>query len=167
MREKKQMDKTENVEHTGRSMVEMLGVLAIVGVLTTTALYGFDYAIRVWKTNQTMTDVNLLAMDFSKQMSRSRQFQGGEELVSDEFGTMTTLGYDVFAQVDADPNYFIVSLSGVPADVCEQILRSYTFPYEMYAGSSLYEEDNEAEICAGDPELSFVFGRDFQPKQSE
>ena len=38
---------------TGRSMVEMLGVLTVIGVLSVTAIAGYRYAMDKYKANQT------------------------------------------------------------------------------------------------------------------
>ena len=46
---------------SGRSMIEMLGVLAIIGVLSIAALSGFSYAMNRHKANETIHDVMLRA----------------------------------------------------------------------------------------------------------
>ena len=45
----------------GRSMLEMLGVLAIIGLLSVAALAGFTYAMNKHKANETIHDVMLRA----------------------------------------------------------------------------------------------------------
>ena len=45
----------------GRSMLEMLGVLAIIGMLSLTALGGYRMAITYHRANETMSDVMLRA----------------------------------------------------------------------------------------------------------
>ena len=42
-------------------MIEMLGVLVIVGVLSIAALFGFTYAMNKYKANETIHDVMLRA----------------------------------------------------------------------------------------------------------
>ena len=46
------------IKENGRSMVEMLGVLAIIGVLSAGALSGFNKAMFKHKMNQTIVEVN-------------------------------------------------------------------------------------------------------------
>lgn len=36
---------------TGRSMIEMLGVLAIIGVLSVSGIAGYGKAMRMWNSN--------------------------------------------------------------------------------------------------------------------
>ena len=43
----------------GRSMLEMLAVLAIIGVLSIAALVGFTYAMNKHRANETIYDVML------------------------------------------------------------------------------------------------------------
>ena len=51
--------KVNSSKQHGRSMLEMLGVLAIIGVLSITALVGFTYAMNKNRANTTIYDVML------------------------------------------------------------------------------------------------------------
>lgn len=44
----------------GRSMVEMLGVLAIIGVLSVGGIAGFNMAMRKYRTNELVDAINKL-----------------------------------------------------------------------------------------------------------
>ena len=44
----------------GRSMIEMLGVLAIIGVLSVGGIAGYSKAMEKWKTNRAIEDYSLL-----------------------------------------------------------------------------------------------------------
>ncbi len=46
----------------GRSMVEMLGVLAIIGVLSVTGIYGYTLAMRKFRANEILNTANILAI---------------------------------------------------------------------------------------------------------
>ena len=50
----------DSIENTGRSMVEMLGVLAIIGVLSVGAIAGYSKAMMKYKVNQHAEAVNML-----------------------------------------------------------------------------------------------------------
>ena len=41
------------MDQSGRSLSEMLGVLAVIGVLTLMGVYGFSYAMEKWRENET------------------------------------------------------------------------------------------------------------------
>lgn len=48
---------------SGRSMVEMLGTLAIISVLSVGAIAGYSYGMDKYRANQTINDVMLRAVD--------------------------------------------------------------------------------------------------------
>ncbi len=50
----------DNIENVGRSMVEMLGVLAIIGVLSVGAISGYSKAMFKYKLNRHAEAVNML-----------------------------------------------------------------------------------------------------------
>ena len=52
----------KNVNESGRSMVEMLGVLAIIGVLSVGGIAGYTRAMRNWKANEIIEAANRLAV---------------------------------------------------------------------------------------------------------
>ena len=47
---------------TGRSMVEMLGVLAIIGVLSVGGIAGYTMAMRKYKANEILNTASMLSM---------------------------------------------------------------------------------------------------------
>ncbi|MBQ3117130.1 MAG: hypothetical protein IJC11_02265, partial [Alphaproteobacteria bacterium] len=53
----------------GRSMLEMLGVLAVVGVLSVGGIMGYKFAMDKYQANQTVNDINLRALDILIQQS--------------------------------------------------------------------------------------------------
>ena len=47
------------ISESGRSMVEMLGVLAIIGILTITGIMGFQWAMTKHETNNLLNELRL------------------------------------------------------------------------------------------------------------
>ena len=47
---------------SGRSMVEMLGVLALIGVLSITGIYGYTIAMRKYRANEIVQTASILAI---------------------------------------------------------------------------------------------------------
>lgn len=41
----------KNINESGRSMIEMLGVLAIIGVLSVGGIAGYSKAMMMWRSN--------------------------------------------------------------------------------------------------------------------
>lgn len=55
------MQKEIKINETGRSMVEMLGVLAIVGVLSVGGITGYSMAMTKYKTNRLLEGISARA----------------------------------------------------------------------------------------------------------
>ena len=51
---------TKNVQ-SGRSMIEMLGVLAIIGVLSVGGIAGYSKAMQKYRINKTIEQITLIA----------------------------------------------------------------------------------------------------------
>ena len=59
----------------GRSMIEMLGVLAIVGVLSVGGIAGYSKAMEKWKIEQTISEYNTLMFGFFQHIDDNEKFQ--------------------------------------------------------------------------------------------
>lgn len=57
----RKMQKDGVLEQSGRSMIEMLGVLAIIGVLGFVAVLGYKMAMRKYQSNQIIDNANKYA----------------------------------------------------------------------------------------------------------
>ncbi len=55
---------------TGRSMIEMLGVLAIIGVLSIDGIEGYKFTMTKYQANQVVNEVNCLRNDLEQQIIR-------------------------------------------------------------------------------------------------
>lgn len=99
-------------------MMEMLGVLSIIGVLSIGALLGYNYAITKYKSNTTINDLNRFVVIVTQQM-----VMGRDRLDLSEANNKTTLNYPASAYYLEDDRYFEIALAEVPAKVCRQILR--------------------------------------------
>ena len=60
---------TKNLEN-GRSMVEMLGTLAIIGVLSIGGIAGYSYGMDKYRANETINDISLRTVDLLTQASQ-------------------------------------------------------------------------------------------------
>ena len=102
----------------GRSMVEMLGTLVIIGVLSVVGVIGYSYAMAKLRANDTINELNTRAVVLLHQV-----FQGRTVLNNEEFSNTTSFGYMVDANI-VDKNSIMIKLSGVPQDVCGAIVTS-------------------------------------------
>ncbi len=114
------MPKAFRFSQSGRSMVEMLGVLAIIGVLSIGGIAGYSYGMNKYRANETINDVNLRAMDVISQLT-----QGGDPNLS-AWATTTSSGYPISLNKDYAPMNYYIKVEKVPFEVCNII--SETMP---------------------------------------
>ena len=79
---------------SGRSMIEMLGVLAIIGVLSVGGIAGYSKAMNKFKTNQVADNVSMLVANIKTLYAQQKTYDGLDEssavsmgVVPDELGT--------------------------------------------------------------------------------
>ena len=76
----------KNINENGRSMIEMLGVLAIIGVLSVGGIAGYSKAMMKYKINKTIEQITLIAGNVRAFFAPQRNYYG---LISgDEGGNM-------------------------------------------------------------------------------
>ena len=137
----KQVQNDKNVE-TGRSMTEMLGVLAIIGVLSIGGIAGYTYAMERHHTNEILNAASQRAIVIASQIAAGRQvslteFEGQKEVAGGTFdGT--------FQEWDDE---FGITVTGVKESVCQKLLKATEGTDVVLAkldGSDFVEAD-----CAG------------------
>ena len=122
-------------QESGRSMVEMLGVLTIMGLLSIGAIAGYRHAMDQYKANETINELTLRAVSVGEQV---RQNKG--TLTMDEFPAITRQGYPVtaFREPD-DPKLFELEVTHVPVGVCRKILKmGWKLPVLIKANEIVY-----------------------------
>ena len=96
---------------SGRSMVEMLGVLAIVGSLSILMLYGFKYAIFRYRVSQTLTQISTMVAGAK---TLDLDMLSDSELEEDEAGNLYIPAKYVISDVHFkkdDPYHIITPLN--------------------------------------------------------
>ena len=63
-------------EQSGRSMIEMLGVLAIIGVLSVGGIAGYSKAMNKFKTNQVADQVSMLIANIKTMYAQQSSYEG-------------------------------------------------------------------------------------------
>ncbi len=72
---KKQLKQAKNQAQDGRSLVEMLGVLAIIAILSIGGIVGYKLAMNYYQANQIAHEMNIMRTDAQIKIA-----QGTEEL---------------------------------------------------------------------------------------
>ena len=127
---------------SGRSMIEMLGVLAIIGVLSVGGIAGYSKAMMKYKINKTIEQITLIVGNFRTFYSRQKEIEwaGGwssgyapivqkAKLIPDEMMVLTdgvlTNVVNAFGgqmNVEYDAPDFYLTFSDVPPEACIELL---------------------------------------------
>ena len=129
----KQLKQVQKQAQDGRSVVEMLGVLAIIGVLSIGGISGYRMAMNRYQANQIANEINLMRTD-AKMKAAMKTAQGAVNLMlgspyDDEkhlnFGSNYGVEFDfaVFSEAgepeeSGESGYFI-KVSDMSAEVCK------------------------------------------------
>jgi len=114
----------------GRSMIEMLGVLAIVGVLSAGGIAGYSMAMQSYKTNQLIERIQLLATVARSTYKGNYQGISAANLIkAGKVSDITSpFGGNLVVRANgSSPGYayFVVETPvGMPVDTCVDILQT-------------------------------------------
>ena len=169
---------------TGRSMVEMLGVLAIIGILSIGGIQGYTFAMNKYHSNEIVNELNLLNIQLAMFVNSVHNDEAvmslGEPYDTNE--TTKTGGYafsygcgqdpDSMTPCDLDETGYFMTLSGVSEDVCKsasQMMANMMNLVEQRVNSDI---DDEGVSCRdGDNRLTFLFdaneGQGFENGEGE
>ena len=133
----------KNFNENGRSMVEMLGVLAIIGVLSVGGIAGYSKAMNKYKINKTTDQVSMLVANIRTLFSSQGNYAGLSNAQAKKFGVVPN---DMYTKVssadiknafngsvtivadkarssgDSGSEAFIVEYNGLPSEACVTIL---------------------------------------------
>lgn len=132
-------------EQSGRSMVEMLGVLAIIGVLSVGGIAGYSKAMAKFKTSKALDQVSTTVANIRTLYSGQPNYEGlntaiaikmgaiGAEMLSGQSATSATIAYNAFngevtitaTEVSGRKNAgFELVFSGLSKEACVQMASS-------------------------------------------
>jgi len=139
-------------------MIEMLGVLAIIGVLSIGGLLGYRRAVNNHQANVILDDVNRFAFVI---LERSGLALGDVVPKGDfvESGIYTLEGYQ-----DIEPNQFSITVSDVPKGVCESLLPKAATGYKVRVNEhgtdvqGMVYDAKYQDLCQGVNDVVLYFG---------
>lgn len=138
-----------NNNQNGRSMTEMLGVLAIIGILSIGALVGYQYAINQYKSSNTLEEIT------RRNVVLAMQYTRGYDLDMSEFGDRTYLNYPITCDLkEEDYGNYSITIENVPDGVCNQIVQS-EYPALIVVNDEYTNEDNIE--CQELNKMEFIF----------
>ena len=131
---------------SGRSMVEMLGVLAIIGVLSVGGIAGYRMAMNKHHANEWLNDFNLFSIEVKSQWERRDSFEDGKSIELNDFGFYAW--NQIVPGLGRFPEFNTPSIKN--ADVCKQILESYgeeifdlVWEYGSYSYCYFYDDSGD------------------------
>ena len=119
---------------SGRSMIEMLGVLAIIGVLSVGGIAGYSKAMTKYRINKTIEQITLIAGNVRTFFAPQRNYDGlnnhdvikKAKLVPEEMWNgneiKNVFGGDVKILYDSGYKAFNIKLLDIPAESCIELL---------------------------------------------
>ncbi len=106
------------ISESGRSMVEMLGVLAVIGVLSMTGFAGYRYAINKHRANTILNEINMRWVVAQQQMTLNIPVS------MSEFNDVILDNIEIaLYEPENTQNIATLELSNVPTDVLYHLLR--------------------------------------------
>ena len=109
----KKTNKNYKRSQKGRSMVEMLGVLAIIGVLSVGGVYGYGVAMKKHKANELLHQASMLATTISSQILTDKPLNV-QDFGNGKYGTFGT-------PEKVNDEQFTMQITGMDTAVCEQM----------------------------------------------
>ena len=76
------------VNESGRSMIEMLGVLAIIGVLSVGGIAGYSKAMNKFKTNKVADNVSMLVANIKTLYAQQKTYTGLTNVTAVDMGVV-------------------------------------------------------------------------------
>lgn len=129
----------------GRSMIEMLGVLAIVGVLSVGGIAGYSKAMNKFKTNKLIEQVNMISTNIRTLYSSQKSYEGLGNGAAIRTGVLPNEMYGDSASVNA-------------SDASATITNAFAGSVKIQPGGVKADDDNGAFVISMDkiPEAACV-----------
>ena len=150
------MKNLSKIEQSGRSMVEMLGVLAIIGVLSIGGISGYSKAMSKYRVNKTLDQISMLVINIRTLYSSAISYKDLSNAVAVQMGIIprdmlnTTIKdagtgevsivnaysgqVDIGIVENTNDRQFYIVYSGLPQEACVSIA---TADWGSQAGSGL------------------------------
>ncbi len=149
-----------STSESGKSMVEMLGVLALMGLLAVLGAKGYSMAMERATANRIVEEINRRSIVYSQQllMTTSNTALNHSELATEIEG-----GYPVSGNRFGD-DYFQIVVQKLPQNICTRIGKlGYARAIQVLAnGTALTTADQSACQATGNV-LIFTFTKDMTP----
>ena len=147
---------------SGRSMLEMLAVLSIMGVLSLTSLYGYKYFRNKQQADALIHEINLRATNYSTDLVKNPPNPELTPLDTSSFSK--DHGYEF--QAASIQDQFYIMAGEVPQEICELVLTAqYKVPFQIDTNKHKNINGDEDACDQEMNEVTFHFKNDLQSCQ--
>ena len=161
-------------KQSGRSMIEMLGVLAIVGVLSVGGIAGYSKAMQKYRTNKTIEQVTQIINGVRTLYSQQKNYEGISTKYSGPIRKAKILPESAWESTDSDPKnpfggeYYVASasynkdaslrLSNIPDDACVELATQDWGAGEGLFAVAIHNSGDVERGCSGESGSDYVLG---------
>ena len=125
----------KGTNESGRSMIEMLGVLAIIGVLSVGGIAGYSQAMSKFKVSKTTDQIQTMVTNIRTLFSGQRDYAGLNGTTAYTMGILTDETWDgtsatnayggtILLNISTDKHNFMITYNGLPQDACTRMVMS-------------------------------------------
>ncbi len=140
----------------GRSMVEMLGVLAIIGLLSIGGIAGYKNAMNKHAANEIINEVNKRAVSAAGQLLLGKDFNLAE------FGNATVKGCTIAKKDGVATGSFGLTVTGMDKGICKQLWdmsKDWSVPVDVMLNSN--------DTCGETNTFTYLFANDLSKNVAE
>ncbi len=157
-------------------MVEMLGNLAIIAILSITGISGYTYVMIRYQTNQIVSELNLvrnqinMIMNHPKITSYQLSLEGNKQLNSIHTRFTYGCGIDttIISSCYHDDMVYYQQLNGINKTLCQSIVQSMQFMPNLIEQRVNDKIDTTGKNCTGNEnKLTFFFEKEAAAIDSE
>ncbi len=158
-KERRKMKKHIPTNESGRSMVEMLGVLAIMGVLSIGAVAGYRWAMDKYEANEILNEVRKRAITSSQARISGHEIDlteyGDNGRINGKYGVVADNAYN------GDDRFFTLTVSDIPQGVCDKVIDvNWQMPAAILLDGVAVDDNT---VCGeGNNEMLFAFANDLK-----
>ena len=133
----------------GRSMIEMIGVLAVIGILSLGGMLAYSIAMTYYRANQTIHDVMLRGSNVPMMWETYNTANRPAEYTFVDLGNTNPVSYAVETKSEPVGQAFLyrVVVSDVPEAVCKRIISMQPTDIDliMVGQNATYFENNHPD----------------------
>ena len=121
----------------GRSMIEMLAVLAMVGLLSIVAFWAYEMAMARHRASEVISQTNALALGVEEQLEMDVEDVDVTSYIPEGSAFLTIAGYEAYFEESDATTAFEITLEDVDKKVCERLVNAgWSEPYAILINGS-------------------------------